>query len=56
MQKCLVVVGNKQKVSMQASILGFLGAICSQPEQESICHSYGCFRSAATASWHLLFL
>lgn len=52
----LVVVGNKQRVSMQVSILGFLGAICSQPEQESICHSYGClenkysFRSAVTAS------
>lgn len=57
MQKYLEVWGaNKQRVSMQVSILGFLSAICSQPEQESICHSYGwlenkySFRSAASAS------
>lgn len=53
--------GNKQRVTMQVSILGFLGAICSQPEQESICHSYGClenkysFRSAAS-DWYILLI
>lgn len=56
------VVCSRQKVSMQISVVWFLGATCTQPEQESICHSYGClenkysFRSAASASWHLLSL
>lgn len=61
MQKYLLLEGgregeDKQRVSMQASILGFLGVFCSQPEQESICQSYGClentcsFRSVAIAS------
>lgn len=69
MQKYLLLFGgeggvvcSRQKVSMQISVIWFLGATCTQPEQESICHSYGClenkysFRSAASASWHLLSL